>query len=215
MKNRFLVVCLAVWMGAFSGLFAEEGWRVVKNSTPLSYTAEFLLQREGESLGKVVRSGLFTPRYHYDLLDAEGNHLARGVTRAFSLGMLAAWGTEIDLYDANGQIGWISGTIWTTSRAKFAFYDAMGELIAHANLHDDSCDFLLVSEQNKANILAEFSGKTHGDTCIWEMKPMSDSLEVDPRLLQVFGGFVADFQKSFVRPPRTFHHYHYQYNNRR
>ena len=103
----------------------------------------------------------------------------------------------------------IKGELWTNSRAKFAFYDAQNELIAHAFLNDETCDFLIVSAQSKGDIIAKLKGRSYGDASNWELKPLMYPLQVDQRALQIFAGFVADFQIYFVRPAQKEHHYYF------
>ncbi len=208
MQNKFLVIFLLCLSTVYSDVLDEKTWNVTKDTSPLSYTAEFEIKNGEASLGKVVRTGLFTPRYYYDLYDVNDSLQVRGITRAFSLGFLFAWGTEIDLYDADRLVGMIQGEVWTSSRAKFAFYDANAVLTAHAYLDDESCDFLIVSAQNKGKVLAKLKGKAYGDASTWEMKLLTYPLNMDERALQIFAGFVADFQKNFIRPPKVITQYY-------
>ena len=209
MQNKLLFIFLFCLSTAYSNVSDKNGWNVTKDTSLLSYTAEFEINKGGTSLGKVVRSGLFTPRYYYDLYDVNDSLQVRGITRAFSLGFLFAWGTEIDLYDADRLVGMIQGEVWTSSRAKFAFYDANSVLTAHAYLDDESCDFLIVSAQNKGKVLAKLKGTAYGDASTWELKPLTNPIPMDERALQIFAGFVADFQKDFIRPPKVVTQFYY------
>jgi hypothetical protein len=209
MKHNFLLAFLLLLTPVYSNAPLapthadaplETGWSVTKEVSPCAYTAEFGIRKAEASLGKVIRTGLFTPRYYYDLYDANNVLQIRGITRAFSLGLLFAWGTEIDLYDADQLVGMIRGEIYTTSSAQFSFYDGNAELIASAYLNDESHNFLVVSAQR--HVLAELKWKSFEDASAWEMKPLQRSLGVDERVLQIFAGFVADFQKSFIRPSK-------------
>lgn len=209
---KLLLASLFMVSAAYADVASDSSWSVTKDSSPCAYTAVFDIAKADQSSYKVVRSGLFTPRYYYDLYDTNGTFLVRGITRAFSLGMVFAWGMEIDLYDNNEWIGMIEGRMWTKSRAKFSFYDAMSQLTASAHLNDESSNFLIVSEQDQAQILAELKGKSYGDASMWEMKFLKPSATVDERALQIFASFVADFQNNFVRPPKQSNHFYY-YND--
>jgi hypothetical protein len=213
MRHKFLFAFLLILTSAYSAIHAENSWYVTKDNSPFSYTAVFEIKKGETSAGKVVRTGLFTPSYYYDLYDANDSLLVRGITRVFSLGMLFAWGTDIDLYDGNQLVGMIQGKIWTRSRAKFSFYDAYGQLTASAYLNDESCNFLIVSEQNPGEVLAELDGKSFGDASIWKMKPINNPLSIDEGALQIFAGFVADFQKNFIRPPKKEIYFYYDRGN--
>ncbi len=209
MKKFFLVPFLLLLATVYADDKQDNGWTIVKNSALFSYTAEFGITKADRCTGKVVRTGLFTPRYYYDLVDANNQLQVRGITRAFSLGMLFAWGMEIDLYDADHYIGMIQGKIFTSSRAKFVFYNGAGDAVANAYLNDETCNFLIVSAQNEGAVIAELKGKAYGDSAIWEMKPMKYPLNMDERALQIFAGFVSDYQKDFVRPPKKEVYYYY------
>ena len=209
MKNGWM--CSFVFL--FASVYAENSsWNMTKNVSPLSYKAEFMIKKRGISLGKVVRTGLLTPRYYYDLYDRDNVLQMRGVTRAFSLGFLFSWGMEIDLYEGEDCAGKIEGRVLSSSRAKFAFYDALGRAVATAYLNDESSNFLLVSEQSEGNVFAELKGKAYGDASVWEMEFLNDPT-VDEKALKIFAGFVSDYQKSFVRPPEKEIFYYYESKN--
>lgn len=211
--RKFLVLSLLALCGAgYADNIQDNIWSFVKNSSPFSWTAEIAITNQGAPAGKVVRTGNFCPRYYYDLYDAKNVLRVRGITRAFSLGLLCSWGVEIDLYQGEAFVGRIQGEVFTSSRAKFAFYDARGDQTAIAYLNDESSDFLIVSATSKG-ILAELNGKPFGDASIWEIKPSKDFLEVDESALKIFAGFVADYQRSFVRPPKR-EIYYYQESRR-
>lgn len=185
----------------------ENTWRVMKNSPPLSYSAEFSYHK-GEVLdGKVIRTGLLTPRYYYDLFDSQGNFQARGITRFLSLGTLFSWGIQIDLYDAESFIGMIDGKVFTKARAKFVFYNNIGDSIGVAYLNNENADFIIVSPKDEATILADLKGKAFGDLSSWEMKSFHQPSLFDERLLKVFAAFVADYHARFLPPPKLIHYY--------
>lgn len=186
-------------------------WRITKSSPLFSCTAEFNFKKGDVSQGKAFRTGLFCPRYFYDLYDCRNNFEARGITRAISWGMLASWGMEIDVYDAaSAYVGLIQGQFLTKSRAKFIFYTARGEMAGAAYLDTNSSDFIIVSPVDESLIMAKLKGKTFGDLTSWEMKAADIPLTIDERLLKIFSAFVSDYHDYFDPPAEPAFHYHYQ-----
>jgi len=204
---KTLLFALSVFCTALSSAEVDP-WKTTKNVFPFSYTAEFPIKQKGALIGTVIRTGLLTPRYYYDLYDANQTLQVRGVTRALSLGMFFPFAIEIDLYEKGNVIGAIQGGWITTARAKFFFYDLNGILVATGYLNDESANFLILSSKDN-DLLAELNGKTYGDSCLWEMKFEKPIEGIDPRILQVFVGFVCDYQQSFLKPPKEIHHHHY------
>ena len=145
MKHTIQFLYVLFLAGFSLPIFGMDHWRITKQVSPFSYTAEFPMNRNGVFGGRVVRTGLLTPRYYYDLYDAEGRFQVRGITRICSLGFLFDWGTEIDLYKENQLIGMIQGQFFTSSRAKFVIYDEQGRDRFSAYLNDESPDFLILS----------------------------------------------------------------------
>ena len=135
----------------------HANWTIVKNAPPFSYTAEFGIQKGEIPIGKIVRTGLFTPSYYYDFFDVNDVLQVRGIARVFSLGFFFSWGMDIDFYEEGRLIGTIQGKIFTHSRAKFVFYNAKGVALANAHLNDESCNFLVVDSQNEETVLAELT----------------------------------------------------------
>jgi hypothetical protein len=161
----------------------DENLTVKKNNSPYAYTVQFQCKKGEGNFGKVIRSGLFCPRYYYDCYSLNGIFEARGITRAFSWGLFCAWGMEIDLYDCHDQvIGKIEGQTFTKARAKFVFYDENGSPSGIAYLDTESADFFIVSPFDETTILAELSGKTFGDFCMWDLK-CKQPHQIDERLL--------------------------------
>jgi hypothetical protein len=197
MNNWFLSVFLLILTTAYSNDLQERGWSVLKKDS----SSEFVVKQGNEIQGKVVRTGRCTPRYYYDLYDTRGQLQMRGITRAFCMGIFAAWGMEIDLYADDRLAGTILGQCCTKARAKFVFCNANGEEVAHAYLKEDSTDFLFLSVRNEGEVIGELNGKVYGDLSKWEMKFSNSPQAVDERALLVFAGFVADYEKSFVPPP--------------
>jgi hypothetical protein len=211
MKNKMLSILLVLAASTFANASEKSNWSVTKNVGLFAYTADFNLKEGNHSLGKVVRTGLCTPSYYYDLYDANNEFQVRGITRIFSLGLFCDRGMEIDLYEGQNVIGKIEGQFLTTSRAKFMMYDFRGRPIVEAHLDDESSNFLIVSCQDGTPV-GELTGKAYGAASIWEMNYINPLLELDDRILQVFAGFVSDFQKSFIRPPKEIHHHHQHYH---
>ena len=115
MKRYVLLFLMA--FGFLSAETQDPTWRIVKNKPFFSLTAEFECRKNEDLDGKLIRTGRFAPRYYYDLYDSKHQFLARGITRAFSLGQIFPWGMEIDVYDMNGDyLGLIDGKTFTWAR---------------------------------------------------------------------------------------------------
>lgn len=193
----------------------RETWTVVKNAPLFTTSAEFNFKTGNEITGKVVRTGLLCPRYYYDFFDAQGQFQMRGVTRAFSLGFLFAWGMEIDLYDAaEVYAGSIRGEMMTKSRAKFTFYGPAGETRSIAYLNAKKPNLLVVNPVDESQVIAELTGKTYGDVSTWTVEVKYEPSAVDDGLMKIFSAFVADYDSSFSEPPKTVIHYNFNTNNR-
>ena len=187
----------------------SQGWNMVKKSDFLSYTAEFTCLENKQAAGKIIREGLLTPRYSYDLYDSQNTFQARGITRAFSLGSLCIWGTEIDLYDqTESLIGSIEGQFFTNSRAKFVFYDADRNIQGYAYLNNKTADFFLVSGEDQSVVLGSLIGEAFGDVSSFTFSPSEELSLLDERLLKIFTAFASDFHSNFLLP-REVKHYHY------
>ncbi|NGX56738.1 MAG: hypothetical protein K1060chlam5_00984 [Candidatus Anoxychlamydiales bacterium] len=185
---------------------------VIKNSPFLSYSAEFIFKEKDKKKAKIIREGLATPRYYYDLYDENSNHIARGVTRFFSLGLLNPYLMDIDVYNSNLYLGNISGKIIKRSRAKFMFYDENGINTAIAYLDAKKPDFIIVSAKNETEIIAKLIGSVYGDVCVVNIEFVKNNSDLDPKLLKIFTAFVSDFYEKFLEPPKQIHHYHTTYN---
>lgn len=194
-------------------LHAESNWVMVKCSTPLSYYVDFDCMQDDILTAKVVRSGLFTPRYYYDLYSSEGTFLARGINRVFSLGLIFPNQMEFDIYDDRGEyVGYIDGKFWTSGTAKFGFSNSHGMETGYALLSTDSDQavFSVVSSTNK--IVATLNGTLSGDLSKWELD-VKKPLDIDQRALKIFTAFISDFHSSFIRKPETHYHY-YNYSDK-
>lgn len=195
-------------------VYAQPTWVMTKCSLPLSYYVDFDCIQDDVLTAKVVRSGLFTPRYYYDLYSPEGTFLARGINRVFSLGLFFSNQMEFDIYDgANEYIGYIGGEFWTNGSAKFRFRNPHGKELGSALLSSDSdqVTFSILSSTNK--VVATLNGLLSGDLSSWEFDEKK-SLDIDSRVLKIFTAFISDFHASFIRKPEI-HNYYYNKNSKR
>lgn len=205
MRILFLLTFLLIVGRAYS----EDNWSIVKNSPLFSLSAEFECKKGDFVDAKVIRTGLFCPRYYYDLYDFQEGFQARGITRAFSWGFFFPWGMEIDVYDADdNKVGKIEGKLFTKARAKFKFFDVNGYEAAIAYLNTEASDFAIVSAQNE-KVLADLKGKAYGDLSVWEMNFIQSLPSIDPRVLKIFASFVADYHSEFLPPPKVVNHYYF------
>ena len=191
----------------------RETWIVVKDAPLLSLSADFSFKVGAANTGSIVRSGLLCPRYYYDLYDAQNQFQARGITRAFSLGLLFSWGIEIDVYGLDSvYVGSIEGQTLTKTRAKFAFYGSVGELRAFAYLNSKKANLLVVDPIDQTNVIAELSGDAFGDVSTWTVKVRRELTAADESLLKIFAAFAADYHSSFSEPPKQVIHYNFNSN---
>ena len=188
--------------------YASPNWVMVKYSTPLAYEVNFDCLEEDVLISKVVRKGLFTPRYYYDLYSREGAFVARAINRVLSLGMFFPSQMEFDLYDdREAYIGSIIGKLWTSGEAKFVFAKAEGEEKGFALLSSDSDQAVFSLLSPKSPNTATLTGALSGDLSRWQLE-MKNPVDIDGRALKIFAAFISDFHASFIRKPETHHHYH-------
>lgn len=218
MRKLILLAILLITSRAYSNdpivNQSDDTWRIIKNSPLFSFSAEFECKKGEETISKVIRTGLFCPRYYYDLFDANEGFQARGITRAFSWGFLFPWAIEIDVWDGDFYLGKIEGKFFTKARAKFGFHDSLGNETTVAYLNTETSDFVIVSTQDEGRVLADLKGKAYGDVSIWEMNFMGSLPQIDPRVLKIFSAFVADYHSEFLPQPKEVNHYYYFNNNR-
>jgi len=177
----------------------KQNIQVIKNSPFLSYSAEFIFQNDANCLGKIIRTGFMCPRYYYDLYDNDEGFTARGITRAFSLGLIYSRATDIDIYDnQDNVIGMIIGKILKRSRIKFNFYDAYQNPTATAYINGETNDIILVSANNPSKILAKFTGQSFGEVGYINIDFISGDTTIDVRIIKVFAAFVSDFYENFM-----------------
>lgn len=212
MKHFFFLAFLALFANGFSDV-SESSWSMNKRSALFSFTAEFECKGGDVLQGTGVRTYAGCPRYYYDLFDTQNQFEARGITRFFSLGALAAWAMDIDLYDIHGNyFGMIQGKVFTRARAKFAFYDARGVEVADAFLNTETTEFIITSPLNESVILAQLKGRDFGDIASWELITHRP-LPIDQRLLKIFAIFIADYHREFIVPPVEIHFNNYFIQN--
>ena len=219
MKYSFFLAFLLLIAKSYAGS-SQEGeyqWSVNKRNAYFSLSAEFDCKRGDALLGSGFRTYAGCPRYYYDLFDAQNAFEARGITRFFSLGMLASWGMDIDLYDPQGVfIGLIEGKVFTRSRAKFIFYDARSVPVANAFLNTETAEFVITPASSDTTILGFLKGRDFGDIASWELTSFRP-LPIDPRILKVFALFVADYHRDFLPQPKEVHYnnayYFYSFEN--
>jgi hypothetical protein len=216
LKSRNKMKYLLIFLSFITTIHADPTWTMIKCNAPLSYSVDFDCLEGDVSTDKIVRSGLFTPRYYYELYSSEGTFSARAVNRVLSFGLLAPSQMEFDIYDeTDAFIGYIGGKFWTNGKAKFEFTDANGLNVGSALLSSDSDQaiFSILSPNNK--ILATLKGTLSGDLSKWEFE-VNQPLDIDPRTLKIFTAFVSDFHVSFIRKPIVIHnHYNNNYNSNR
>lgn len=190
---------------------AESSWVMTKCSLPLSYYVDFDCSEDDALINRVTRSGLFTPRYYYDLYSADGAFLARAINRVFSFGLFFPGQMEFDVYDERDKyIGYIGGKLWTNGNAKFGFLNAKGIEMGLALLSSDSDQAIFSILSPHKTIVATLYGSLSGDLSSWNLD-MKKSIAIDSRVLKIFAAFICDFHESFIRKPEVHNHY---YNNR-
>lgn len=189
-----------------STIFADSDWKMVKSDGPLSYHANFNILNRSGLVGKVIRSGLFTPRYYYDLYSDQGEFLARGINRVFSLGLISPSQMEFDIYDSEkNRLGYVGGKFWTSGLAKFAFKNPEGDQIGFAFLSSDASQATFSILSDRHVVVASLNGERSGDLSQWELVSQ-EPLEIDSRIVKIFTAFISDFHEAFImRPEVNFH----------
>lgn len=170
-------------------------YRVTRSDYILS--TEFNMSNERYSLGKVVKS-VFHITTHYQAYDRFGMYEGQGICRFFCLGSFYTWGTEIDVYDVNGEkVGMIDGQALSSEPAKFSFYGAMGQRVAIGYLDQNCMGFTLVDPENSAFVLASLTRNFKADTPDdWDVV-IYDPERMPARLVKIFAAFVCDTQNKF------------------
>ena len=177
----------------------KKSIQVFKHSPCLSYSAEFLLQNDNDCLEKIIRTGFMCPRYFYELFDEEDNFAVRGITRAFSWGLVFTRATDIDIYDNQDNfIGMIEGKILKMSRIQFNFYDANNNLVAIAYINYKTKDVTITSPDNPDQIFAKFTGLSFEENGSLNIDFIAEDCSIDDGLIKVFSAFIFDFYEKFM-----------------
>lgn len=169
-------------------------YRVSRND--YYFSTIFDMSTDKQSMGSVLKS-VFHLTTHYDAYDCFGLYEGQGICRFFCLGLFYTWGTEIDVYDADGnRIGLIDGQVMTAEPAKFSFY-ADGNCAAIGYLDQNCMGFSLVDPKNPTFVLAQLKRNFILDTVDnWDVMIYHPEL-LPPRLVKIFAAFVCDTQHKF------------------
>lgn len=126
-----------------------------------TFSSLFEISSGNELIATVMKSKLNINA----LYDKYGNYEALGSCRLFCLGTFYTWGTEIDIYDEDGnRIGVIDGQVASTEPAKFSFYDSENNLIAIAYLDKNRAVFSILDPINEIKPFARLSRNFVRDT---------------------------------------------------
>lgn len=179
------------------GAYASDAlsYTVIKNE--YTFSAYFEMVGSEHYEGRVI-SNCFNVRTTYNLYDAKGNFEAQGICRAVSLGSAYDWGKEIDVYDVDGNsIGLIEGSVLTTAKAKFNFYDASKKLIGSAYQDNNGSGFTILSPDYNEVTLALLKPCSTNKACDdWDVI-LYDEDSFDSQLFKIFSAFLVDYQDSF------------------
>lgn len=194
---RFLLAaCLFCGVGVEAAdTFQPVQYKVTRND--YTFSTVFEIATNKGLIGSVVKGALHV-RTHYDLYNRSGQYTGQGICRMFCLGMIYEWGTEIDIYDADGSlVGVIDGQVVSTEPAKFSIYDKDYNRVAIAYLDLNCSAFSISDPNNSAHLLARLSRNfiqgtiDHWDVLVYEPEAM------DPRIIQIFSAFACDTQDKF------------------
>ncbi len=199
--------CILIFLSLATIVHSQQEWVITKYSAPLSYYVHFDCLQEDILTDKIVRSGLLTPRYYYDLYSSEGTFLARAVNRVLSLGLLFPSQMEFDIYDeTNAYIGYIGGKFWTNGKAKFEFLNADGVETGFALLSSDSDQAIFSILSPTKTVVATLNGSLSGDLSKWELD-VKKTVDIDSRSLKIFTAFISDFHDSFIQKKTQIYYY--------
>lgn len=162
-----------------------------------TFSTVFEMASDNQLVGSIYKS-VFHITTHYDIYDNYGVFKGQGICRFFCLGLLYSWGTEIDVYDAEGRyIGMIDGQMASTEPAKFSIYDGLGNRTGIAYLEQNCAAFTIVDPNNSSHILARFSRNFLLDTIdCWDVS-IYDPSRISDKILQIFAAFACDTQGQF------------------
>lgn len=176
---------------------AASRFYIKRNDYTFSTVFE-MISKDG-LLGTAAKS-VFRITTHYDLYDVGGNYEGQGACRFFCLGLFYTWGTEIDIYDAEGfTIGVIDGQAATSESGKFSIYDAEGNRLGIAYLDQNCSSFSIVHPDNSSRHLARLSRNfLENNVDCWDViiyEPNAIPLKV----IKVFAAFACDTQGKFKK----------------
>lgn len=165
-------------------------------SHPYSFSTYFEMDSPQGYVGKVIAHRL-SLRDCYDLYDARGKYLARGLSEFFSLGLFSSALKNFCLYDERGvQFGYIDGEILSTSSGKYSFYDAAGNKVAAAYI-DRVCNGCTLLSYPEERTIAQYKRIYVLDAPdSWEVT-LYDRYTVDLRMIGIFSAFLVDYQGDF------------------
>ncbi len=148
-------------------------------------------------IGNIVQSSL-SLRKNYAYYDQHGNLQSSAYVRFFSLGTILTSASTIDIYDSEGNaIGLVEGSIFTTSPAKFYFYDRDNNLTGIAYLDNDRCSFTVYHGTHSKKVVAIFTRVFVRDVQDWWVVDIIDHEAIDYRILATFGAFSVDTQAEY------------------
>jgi uncharacterized protein YxjI len=184
------------------GIHSEVPYQFTVKQQDYLLSSEFHIQ-SGDSYNAVVKKSSFRVSSNYDLSDKDGWQ-ATGTRRILSLGSLASWGAEIDIYDTRKQrIAMIEGKAITMTKARFNIYE-----------YDDEGNYKWIG-------IACLDGKAHGFTIYqasnnpiypiarldrvfvpnakdyWSVDVYEPSM-IDDRIVRIFAAFALDTQEAFL-----------------
>lgn len=161
------------------------------------WTTIFSMAHGSQLLGTAEKSW-FQIKRTYDLFDASGAYEGYGSCRVLCLGVFYVWGTEIDIYDAQGNtVGLIDGQLASSEQAKFSIYNAQGNRVGIAYLDQHCSAFSIVDPNNPARILARLSRNFVEDTVDYWNVMVYDPQAIAPSIIKVFAVFACDTQGDF------------------
>lgn len=171
-------------------LFAEYQFKIQPKKHLLS--TYYDIYSDDRSISTIKREHLqFNTIYS---VRGEMGESTRGIAKFFSLGTLSKSLRQIKLYDeSNQRIGSIKGTILTTAKGKFTFYNHRKKPLAKAYIDRSGSSITIVSSSDKWNLYALFRKVNlpqNGESC-WEVR-VFDEYALDPSMLYIFGAFVSD-----------------------
>jgi hypothetical protein len=161
------------------------------------FSTIFDMATERYPIGSVVKS-VFHIATHYDSYDRFGMYEGQGICRIFCLGLFYTWGTEIDIYNMEGdKVGMIDGQMASAEPAKFSFYDACGQRVAIGYLDHNCAGFSLVDPDNSSFVLARLTRNFILDTVDnWDVAVYYPEI-IPLHLVKIFAAFVCDTQNKF------------------